>query len=173
MKKILIGIIPVFLLFSISCKKSQERIYDEHTTETITIKVDHDTSFCMHENQTIVLDASGIPNAIDWSWGSSLFGPIIAVQSPGDYSVTITDVNGNMVFYNIWIDFCEKSSTIFYPNSFTPNGDGINDFWYITCTNIDPNNFSLKIYNSNNSIMFDTDDMTLGWNGYYENENNK
>ena len=52
----------------------------------------------------------------------------------------------------------------FIPSAFTPNGDGLNDLFYINA-NFEPRNFELTIFNRNGERVFQTRDMNIGWDG--------
>ena len=66
------------------------------------------------------------------------------------YSQEITTVED----YLLWI-----------PTAFTPNGDGMNDDFKISIQNINQTNFKLFIYDSWGKLVFETNDVELGWNG--------
>ena len=51
------------------------------------------------------------------------------------------------------------------PNSFTPNGDGLNDVFKAITPNTDISEYSLKIYNRWGQEVFSTKEMTTGWDG--------
>ncbi|QQL50660.1 gliding motility-associated C-terminal domain-containing protein [Mucilaginibacter ginkgonis] len=55
-------------------------------------------------------------------------------------------------------------STVTAPNTFTPNGDGINDLWQIPHLS-DYTNSSLKIYNRLGIIIYESKGYTVPWNG--------
>jgi gliding motility-associated-like protein len=67
--------------------------------------------------------------------------------SPASVSITITQ------------------QTIFVPEGFSPNGDGINDFFVIT--GADKYNISLKIYNRWGSKVFESSHYKNNWDGTY------
>lgn len=52
------------------------------------------------------------------------------------------------------------------PNSFTPNGDGINDFWMPVTLGI--TSYELKIFNRWGDVIFETNDATEPWLGQAE-----
>ncbi len=54
-------------------------------------------------------------------------------------------------------------STIFIPNAFSPNGDGLNDVFRIQGTNISLT--ELNIYNRYGELIFTSSDILAGWNG--------
>lgn len=63
--------------------------------------------------------------------------------------------------------------TLFVPNAFSPNGDGINDVFALNGLILgkDPNgklNFNLSIYNRWGQLIFTSDSMTNGWDGTFE-----
>jgi len=138
----------VSLLFLFSCKKAEEPV--GRPTETITIKVDHDTTIDMLDNQKYILDAStGNANSI-YSWGT----PVIVVDFPGYYFVDITTDTLHQHFQVI-LSFCQ--TYLFYPNSFTPNGDGIDDYWGPSGVNIIAGSLTLKIYDAHDHLLFKSD----------------
>lgn len=82
----------------------------------------------------------------------------------------IINPNASLAWYNsgyFYYDaFFVEAAPISIPNVFTPNGDGINDFWIV--------NGSVKkvtIYNRWGNIVFISDDSFHGWNG--NNKNNQ
>lgn len=55
------------------------------------------------------------------------------------------------------------------PGAFTPNGDGLNDI--LKAINADlAKDFSLKIYNRYGSLMFETTNPLIGWDGRYQHQ---
>lgn len=53
------------------------------------------------------------------------------------------------------------------PTTFTPNGDGINDIIYVKGWGI-KDLVSFQIYNRWGEIVFETSELSEGWNGYYK-----
>lgn len=53
----------------------------------------------------------------------------------------------------------------FIPNSFTPNGDGINDVWKPVGFTVDPLDYQITIYDRWGSQVFHTTDIHQGWRG--------
>ena len=51
------------------------------------------------------------------------------------------------------------------PNAFSPNDDGINDAFVISSISIDPNQFTMVIYDREGTMIFETNDMYSGWDG--------
>lgn len=59
-------------------------------------------------------------------------------------------------------DFTEKRQPK-YTNTFSPNGDGKNDTWFIDIEEL--SDFQLKIYKANGELVFETLDYKEHWNG--------
>jgi len=84
------------------------------------------------------------------------------------YEVLVTDENG---CYNrdtvkiIVMDVICGEPYIYVPNAFTPNGDGNNDILYAYGDVIDELYFA--VYDRWGELMFETTDITKGWNGTY------
>lgn len=55
--------------------------------------------------------------------------------------------------------------TVFIPNAFSPNEDGINDLFGVEGSDIDPNNFHLQIFNRQGELVFESRDPNEKWNG--------
>lgn len=64
----------------------------------------------------------------------------------------------------------ESDLVIYTPNSFTPNGDGINDYWKIHLMGIDIYNFHLEIFNRWGEMVFESMDPDGQWDGTYNNK---
>jgi gliding motility-associated-like protein len=58
--------------------------------------------------------------------------------------------------------------SLYVPNTFTPNGDGINDFFTIKGRDI--KTFKLYIFNRWGQLIFESDNMDNQWNGTYQSE---
>ncbi len=58
-----------------------------------------------------------------------------------------------------------ENFVVYIPSAFTPNGDGINDLFFVEGRDIDPDNFLLQIFNRNGEIVFESADPTLKWDG--------
>ncbi|MGB1019267.1 MAG: PKD domain-containing protein, partial [Chitinophagales bacterium] len=71
---------------------------------------------------------------------------------------------GDTICKNIYIDFIELVGV---PNSFSPNGDGINDVLYVEGVGIETLLF--KIYNRWGELIFESNNQEIGWDGNYNN----
>lgn len=66
---------------------------------------------------------------------------------------TLDSITGDTIF------------ALFIPNAFTPNGDGINDYFGPHGIGISSGNYTMRIFNRWDNIIFETDDLKKGWNG--------
>ena len=77
-------------------------------------------------------------------------------MAPGNYTVTIKDLNGcNPTFESIYV--------LDYPKFFTPNGDGINDFWKIE--NLSQPAAKIYIFNRYGKLLKQISPNGMGWDG--------
>lgn len=61
--------------------------------------------------------------------------------------------------------------SIYVPNTFTPNGDGVNDWFFpVVSENFDLTACRLEIYNRWGELIFESDETTIAWNGFYLGE---
>jgi len=63
----------------------------------------------------------------------------------------------------------EGEYAFFLPNSFTPNGDGLNDSFFPVGDKISVENYSFKIFNRWGELIFSTNDFNEKWDGTYQN----
>ncbi|MGE0562579.1 MAG: gliding motility-associated C-terminal domain-containing protein [Flavobacteriales bacterium] len=59
-------------------------------------------------------------------------------------------------------------TTIWVPNAFTPNGNGINEVFKAKGSNVEE--FNLKIFNRWGEMIYESEDIDEGWNGSYQGE---
>jgi len=60
---------------------------------------------------------------------------------------------------------CDKS-LVFIPNAFTPNGDRVNDEFRVRTNTL--KNIQLIIYDRWGNKVFETNDISKGWDGSYK-----
>lgn len=66
--------------------------------------------------------------------------------------------------YSVTINI-EDEQMYYVPNSFTPNGDGINDFFYGKSLNVSENDFEFYIFNRWGELVWSTTDPNEQWDG--------
>lgn len=115
-------------------------------------------------------------NSAAWLWHfgdliqatSIEFEPTYTYNEEGTYPVTLIAYNLNGCSDTISYDVTVSPEyTFFVPNTFTPNGDGINDVFQGIGRNI--NEYSLQIFDRWGKLVFETDDYYTPWNGLLHN----
>src|SRR6185437_11170035 len=92
-----------------------------------TVDLGQDTSLCVGQNPLVLNNKIIQPAGYQYLWNTGEATASIVVDSPGTYSLMITSDHGcasadtEQVFNNCYVDI---------PNAFTPNGDGINDYFF-------------------------------------------
>ncbi len=65
----------------------------------------------------------------------------------------------------IVLHLAERFSDVYIPNSFTPNGDGVNEIFKVIGTEVLEIDFSIFIYDRWGDKVYESYDITEGWNG--------
>lgn len=60
-----------------------------------------------------------------------------------------------------------ENATIFIPNAFSPDGNELNQYFQIEGNKIDPSDFSMQIFNRWGELIFESNNIEIGWNGNY------
>jgi len=109
--------------------------------------------------------ATGVLDSIETLYGidSKSFRHQLDVSLAGCYSVVAVDsFNNESLFSNIvCVDNCPDYEL---PNVFSPNGDNNNDFFHPISMNF-VESVKVVIYNRWGSIVFETDDPMINWDG--------
>ncbi|TND06976.1 MAG: fibronectin type III domain-containing protein [Bacteroidetes bacterium] len=112
--------------------------------------------------------------ATQWQWSfGDLLGSSSTLQNPsftypdsGCYMVTLTVTNSGGCTDNTSELVCiDPDWTIYVPNCFTPNGDGVNEFFRPEGVGIDPENYELWIFDRWGNMIYYTDDWYKSWDG--------
>lgn len=109
-------------------------------------------------------------NAKSWSWDfgdgqtSTLQNPFHRYAQVGTYAVKLVVLNtGGCVDSILKTVEVEPESTFYIPNSFTPNGDYLNDVF--TGKGLEITAFEMQIFDRWGNKIFETDDLDKGWDG--------
>ncbi|PCH91007.1 MAG: hypothetical protein COB85_09740 [Bacteroidetes bacterium] len=95
-------------------------------------------------------------------------------SQPGVYTVVLTTTNSLGCTETVSREIIIKGDfSIFAPNSFTPNGDGMNETFFPKGTGIDLNNFKMSIYDRWGDKIFETDNIAKQWDGHVNNGRKK
>jgi gliding motility-associated-like protein len=110
----------------------------------------------------------GSTGAVTWLWNfgdgntSTQQNPSHSYASAGNYTITLIVTNsfGCMDSARCDVTF---SDSLFVPNVFSPNGDGLNDFFEVYSEGLA--NYHISIYDRWGLLVFESDNPAVHWNG--------
>jgi PKD repeat protein len=122
----------------------------------------------------------------EWDFGdnnrSKLNEPVHYYEAPGNYTVKLVAWTSSLCYDSVVVKnaFTPANQDIIFPNAFTPNMNGPVGGHY---TPNDPDNevfypvlsgdileYNLRIFNRLGYQVFESNDPSIGWDGYYENQ---
>ena len=119
-------------------------------------------------------------NIYSWYFGdfpfngsSSLQDPTYTYYDPGTYEVILVAMNGPCIDSDTNQITIQPVYTLYIPNSFSPNNDGVNDYFpwdsgFPKAKGI--TDFTIYIYNTWGEEVFYSDNIMNTWNGKMKNE---
>lgn len=124
----------------------------------------------INQGQTVTLNGAGTGTPL-WTPSSeldnpSIFNPIASPSSTMDYILTVTDVNSCINSDTVIITVLPMDFDGMITNVFSPNGDGINDNWFIENIKYYPNN-EVTVYNIYGNVVFNQKNYNNDWHGTY------
>lgn len=127
------------------------------------------------------LNANGSADIIRYEWFPNKFlscadcpSPIATPRENITYNISATNQYGCQTIALLPIRLICEGSNVFIPNSFSPNGDGQNDVFYVRGRGVRSIK-SFKIFNRWGQLIFErynfnTDDVTNGWDGKFKGQ---
>ncbi len=128
-------------------------------------------------NADILFDNSST-NAESYEWlfgdgyNTTLTNPTHTYGNAGTYLVQLiaySDPNLGCTDTAYGYTTIDPLYTFYVPNSFTPDGDGLNDVWGPDGQFYESESYNLKVFDRWGKIMFNTDNPNQFWNGRYLN----
>jgi len=145
------------------------------TINTIEISTSDDTTITEGENASI-----SVSGDYDFFWTpfedldcNNCPNPIASPLNTTIYFVRAEDLIGCFAFDSVLVTVEElviecDLNNLFVPNTFSPNGDGRNDIFYIYGNGFNIKSF--KIFDRWGEKVFENDDQSFGWDGKYRNK---
>jgi gliding motility-associated-like protein len=122
-----------------------------------------DATLCQFTNDQLTLTApSGF---MKYEWNGQAGGQTYIVSTLGSINLTVTDQNGCKASQTI--NITSHCKDIHIPNTFTPNGDGINDKWMIAGLEGDLT-VNVKVYTRTGELVFQSQGYATPWEGTYQ-----
>ena len=139
-------------------------------TRTITVTASDIAVFTdiqvadLSSSNTITVNVSGVGNyvyGLDYENGVFQTENVFFNVSEGIHTVYVKDLNGCGII-------SREVAVLSIPDYFTPNGDGINDYWIVKGLKIAGNeNSSLYIFNRFGKLLKQINVASEGWNGTF------
>ncbi len=102
---------------------------------------------------------------VSYLWNNGMDNSDIIIDHGGLFTVRIWDGLNCYNYDSIYIDE-DCLSTLYIPNAFTPDGDGLNDFFTISGENI--LSMKLWIYDRWGEMVFYSDNIAHSWDGKFK-----
>jgi len=149
-------------------------------TDLITVNPLPEPNFSASPNPTTTINSTikfkdlSEGKIISWSWNFSSidtsFKPNPTFHFPdrekGEYFVRldVVDVN-NCTDFLIEKIFIDPHFSLYIPNSFSPNGDGINDTWRPISLGFNYDSYNVQVFDRWGNLIFISSDPTESWDG--------
>ena len=101
---------------------------------------------------------------IQWCEGEQV--EFIYVEEPGSYCYSFRDEYGCVQESFIEVEHIDLESTVYVPNAFTPNNDGINDVF--KPEGLDIREFNISVWNRWGDVVFESEEVDDIWDGSYQ-----
>ena len=98
-------------------------------------------------------------------WSNNEITESIYDLLPGTYAITVTDANGCVKVDTINVNALDIDC-IDPVTAFTPDGDGINDTWFLENMELYPE-ASVKVFNKWGNLLYESNGVYEPWDGYY------
>ena len=142
---------------SIRCESSLEiNVIESSLPESVNLE----TIDWTQNSNTIIVKAEGIGD-YEYSLDNVTFQNDNRFDNlpSGDYTVYIKDKNGCGIVE-------ENTYLLNYPKFFTPNGDGVHDYWKIPNSEAEPN-IKIRIFDRYGKLLKEFKNDSVGWDGTY------
>jgi gliding motility-associated-like protein len=126
---------------------------------------------------SVAINPTGSP-VIDYTWSPPValscvdcYNTIASPKNTTTYTIRVIDANGCINIDKIDVIVVCNDKNVFIPNTFSPNNDGVNDWFYPRGTGLFTIQ-SMRVFNRWGEMVFQKaklfpNDPTAGWNGRY------
>jgi gliding motility-associated-like protein len=172
--------VKAYAINSSGCMDSAFLPLHVHPIPTIEVP----PSITLGNGNSVTIPASYSPGVTKYNWtpekGLSCTDcpqPVASPQFNTQYTVTVSDANGCRDVANVLVTVLCKNSEVFIPNTFSPNGDGSNDIFYVRGKGIERVK-SFRIFNRWGELVFEKSEIPpniespmYGWDGKHKGAN--
>jgi len=128
---------------------------------TATITASGPTTICAGGSVTLSANAGS-----SYLWSNGATTQSIVVNTSGSYTVRVTNATGCISTSSSAVSV-SVSGALNIPNTFTPNGDGVNDTWVIDQINQYPD-CKVTVFNKMGNKVFESVGYTQPWQGKFK-----
>gem|GEM_PF-5657294 len=123
-----------------------------------------DTSLCPGERPLYISDSYSHADGTTYLWNTGDTTKILRMPNPNTYWLRVTEPSGCSNTDSIWV---RKACYVDVPNSFTPNGDGLNDYFLPRqLLSYKLTRFEMQVFDRWGVRVFETKDLEgRGWDG--------
>jgi gliding motility-associated-like protein len=122
-----------------------------------------DTMICIGNKLSV--DAA-TPSATTYQWSDGLIYSYREIDKPGSFLVRAYNAcSSDQKKFTVKFEGCPCE--VFTPSAFTPNNDGLNDY-FRPITKCAAKNYLFKVFNRYGNIVFTTNELNKGWDGKYK-----
>jgi gliding motility-associated-like protein len=127
--------------------------------DTLRVSLGRDTVLCNGEVYNLIPKGAGF----NYKWQDSSTVPTYPVTTAGYYAVVAQNTCGEAVD-SVEVGFRDCECQVWLPTGFSPNGDGINDYFRpkYRCP---LESFAMSVYDRWGALVYYTSDPTIGWTG--------
>lgn len=145
--------------YSVKVSNQQCSIWDSTVVVGVApIPLDDYVTLCNVEKYTLDAGSAGV----SYLWSTGETSQKIDIKVAGKYWV-VMNTSLCTLSDTIIVDGSLGSGVLWFPNSFTPNGDQLNDFFMVK--GLDITYFQMMIFNRWGDLIFETEKLDSGWNG--------
>ena len=137
-----------------------------------SVQLMNDTTLCEMENKYINIIANATPN-VKYLWNTGSTEQKISINYAGTFIIEVTDTNNCKAEASIVVgEYC-RPITITMPTIFTPNNDGVNDYFTPLELSWEDRNYMIlnitkinfEVYNRWGQLMHTSSDIIPNWDG--------
>jgi len=161
------GAHPIQYLYVASngCRDSATRIITVNPTPVLDLGPDRNI---LEGDQVALTPLTATGNGLTYLWtpgtylnNATLAAPLCTPVNDITYNVVVTSSAGCKATDDLFVKVVKD---FIIPNTFTPNGDGINDLWVIENLNLYPDH-RVQVFNRYGQILYDTRNYNKPWDG--------
>ncbi|TCC89148.1 PKD domain-containing protein [Pedobacter frigiditerrae] len=166
-----IGVHDITYTFTASngCTNAQTQTIEVYPVPT----VDAGADFYLLAGGQKQISATARGNGLSYKWTPSIglsaddvLSPIANPEQDTKYTLTVTSSQGCYMTDDVYVYVLQSVNA---PNSFTPNGDGVNDVWNVKYLDTYPN-ANVEIYNRNGERVYFSKGYAVPFDGNYNNK---